>query len=175
VAPLALPPAGQHDGIIISGGVVGGLGSGLGADLAAHIDWTVDVGPWGFGTYFRWAPNFGFAHQGGTVEADLSTFGLHLCRRWGRLSGCALGCGGIQYARGVEGTFDPAKRVDAAYLAAGLRGALEAWSMGPLAVSVSLEAFAPLSRLRILSQGNEVWATPPLSGHMGLTVGYVLP
>ncbi len=165
----------MHDGIIISGGLVGGLGSGLGADLAAHLDWTVDIGPWAFGTYLRWAPNFGFAHLDGTVEADLTTFGVHLCRRWGPWTGCTLGSGGVQYARGVDGNFDPAKRIDAPYLAAGARGALQLWSAGPMDVSVSLEVFAPLSRLRILAQGTEVWATPPVSGHMGLSVGYVLP
>jgi len=165
----------MHDGIIISGGLVGGLGSGLGADLAAHVDWTVDIGPWAFGTYLRWAPNFGFAHQGGTVEADLTTFGVHLCRRWGSWAGCALGSGGVQYAKGSAGNFDPAKRIDAPYLAAGARGTLELWTAGPFELAVSLEAFAPLSRLRILAQGTEVWATPPVSGHMGLSVGYVLP
>ena len=173
--PLPGPRPGMHDGIVIGGGLVAGLGSGLGAELAAHLDWTVDVRQWAFGTYFRWAPNFEFSHREGTVDAELKTFGVHLCRRWRALTGCALGSGGIQFARGQDGNFDPAKRIDAPYLAVGTRGMLRLWSAGTFAFSTSLEVFAPLSRLRILSQGEEVWSTPPISGHLGLSVSYVLP
>jgi len=111
--------------------------------------------------------------KGGEVSATRVAGGLAPCVHEGVLLVCGLGRVGVLYASGSEVTYP--RQANATFAVAGARIGLELPLTNAIDVHGCAEVVAPLRRVRLELDGDEVWKSPPLSAWLGAGIGTTIP
>ncbi len=163
VPPAAAPPETLDLYLALGGAVSIGtapaLAPGLTLEIGTRGDW------WSVAAEARGDLPSGAQVAGGEVRASLLAGTLAPCVHAGPWAACALATAGVLRGEGVD--LADARRVDAPYLAGGVRGAAE-W---PLTEALGLrfwaDARAPLTRVTLRVDEDVAWKSPAISMGFG--------
>jgi hypothetical protein len=164
-APSPAPPG--LDLVVALGGAVSlgtapALAPGLTLEVGARSGW------WSVAAEARGDLPAGEEVAGGEVRATLLAGTLVPCAHAGPWAACALATAGLLRGEGVD--FEDTFRVDAPYLAGGLRGLAE-WPLNEaLGLRFWADLRAPITRVTLRVDDDVVWKSPRISTGFGFGV-----
>ncbi len=156
-------------GVGASGALGAAPGPALGVDVEAAARWS------SFSLGLGGRADLPATQQaaGGSAEAHLLFAELVPCYRHWLLGACGLLAAGTEQADGVG--YAGSRHAGTFYTAAGARAFVDVPIRQPLALRIWADLLVPLARTTLLVGAQPVWATPDVSGLLGLAAVLRLP